>query len=225
MNESDTKIEKDKILKRYSEVARMLGKTFEPILEVLVHDLTQPKNSVVAIYNNHISGRKVGDPASDFGLKRLEDPSIPDELFNYYNESSSGKKLKSSVLAIRDDEGKLIGTLCLNLDVSFLSQISRFVERLSESQPNPILGGIEKFTTKAANLEIKEAVEELKIQNNMLSKSLTRDDNKLIVRLLLEQGCFSKKGAITTIAKELQLTRPSIYKYLKEIQEEGEASA
>jgi len=211
-------MQKDKILKRYCEVAEMLAETFDPILEVVVHDLTQPESSVIAIHNSHVSGRSVGDPSTDFGLKRLEDPLVPDKLCNYYNESPSGKKLKSSALAIRDDEGSLLGTICLNLDVSFLSQVGKFVEQLTESQPNPILeGGIEQFTRKAADLEIKEAVEEIKIKNNMQSRTLTREDNKSIVRILVDKGYLSKQGAITTIAKELQLTRPSIYKYLKEI--------
>ena len=43
-----------------------LGAALGSATEVVLHDLTEPGNSVVKIVNGHVSGRNVGAPATDF---------------------------------------------------------------------------------------------------------------------------------------------------------------
>ena len=57
-------------------MAAALGATFAPFCEVVVHDLTRPKHSIVTLHNP-LSGRQVGDPATDHGQRRISDPTYP----------------------------------------------------------------------------------------------------------------------------------------------------
>lgn len=76
-------------------IAQGIGETLAPFCEVVVHDLTDPKNAIVAIHNN-LSGRKVGQPATELGLARIADPSYPQTIANYANTFADGRQAKST---------------------------------------------------------------------------------------------------------------------------------
>jgi predicted transcriptional regulator YheO len=57
----------DRVLERYVEIAQMLSEMFGPVLETVVHDLRTPDQSIIAIFNEHITDREIGDPATDLG--------------------------------------------------------------------------------------------------------------------------------------------------------------
>lgn len=105
------------LLQQYVRLTDFLGQTLGPDFEIALHDLTNKERSIVAIVNNHISGREVGAPLTGFALQILKDKSY--ETSNYrlhYNGiSATGKKLRSSTFFIKDN-GRLIGMLCINFD-------------------------------------------------------------------------------------------------------------
>ena len=120
-------LKNDEILAHYIRVGEMLGRMFPDFLEVIIHDLRTPEKSIVAIFNGHITGRKVGDPTSDLGIKRLNG-TVPDDMYNYANESPSGDRLKSSSIAIRNHKDELLGSIALNLKVSYFDQFKQFID-------------------------------------------------------------------------------------------------
>lgn len=50
---------------RYLDLADVLGTMFASFVEVIAHDLRPPESSIIAIYNGHITVRKVGDGTTD----------------------------------------------------------------------------------------------------------------------------------------------------------------
>lgn len=48
-----------------------IAKALGPNCEVVLHDLYDVEHSLVAIENNHITGRKIGDPSTNLGLEVL----------------------------------------------------------------------------------------------------------------------------------------------------------
>ncbi len=71
--------------------------------EVVVHDLSQHRtdHTIVHIENGHVSGRKVGDGASNVVLERMasQDQDAQDHLC-YLTRTPDGKVLKSSTIYI-----------------------------------------------------------------------------------------------------------------------------
>lgn len=63
-------LEQQVLLEQLKQVAQGLGETLAPFCEVVVHGLLYP----LAIHNN-LSGRQVGDPATELGLARIADAS------------------------------------------------------------------------------------------------------------------------------------------------------
>ena len=129
------------IFKRYIQMAEMLGKMFPGVLEIAVHDFADLDHSIIFIVNEHISGRQVGDGATELGLRRLlENEEIPDSLTNYLNRNKHGRRLKSASLAIRNDQGGMIGALCLNFDTTPFEHIQHVLEGLTQCEVHRLVG-------------------------------------------------------------------------------------
>jgi predicted transcriptional regulator YheO len=108
------------LLAELKNIAEGLGKTFAPFCEVVVHDLTHPKNAILAIENN-LSGRRVGQPATELGLARIQDPGYPAVITNYANQFADGRKVKSTSVGIRNEDGDYVAAICLNVDLTLFN--------------------------------------------------------------------------------------------------------
>ncbi|MFB6274015.1 MAG: transcriptional regulator [Salinibacter sp.] len=214
----------DHILEHYVTMAEAIGTMMAPVMEVAVHDLRQPEESIIAIYNGHLTGREVGDGATDLGLRRLRGEDLPDKMIGYANESPDGTKMKSSSLAIRDDEGELIGALCLNLDISYFEQYGKFIERLISTHKSDHIEDGEDFGATTPREDIKDAIDQIRISKGWMGQSLSNDQKRTVVEHLYRQGHFKKRGAVTIMADLLGLTRPSIYNYKNDYVDENASS-
>ena len=81
------------LLEQVQQIADGLARTFAPFCEVVVHDLLDPAHAVLAIHNN-LSGREVGDPATELGLARIQDPAFEQVIANYANRFPDGRQAK-----------------------------------------------------------------------------------------------------------------------------------
>lgn len=204
----------EKILKHYTKVAKLVGDMFRPFVEVVVHDLRKPERSIIAIYNNNVTGREIGHGTSDLGYKRLKE-EIPDEISNYMNVSPLGKKLKSSALAIRNDQNKIIGSFSMNMDITVFEEFSNALTSMISATAIPFLDDKEQFHIQHPKEEIKEIMRMVLLEKGWQNHTLSRKQKQEMVRILYQNGAFNKRGAVSIVADFLQLTRPSIYNYLK----------
>lgn len=94
-----------------------LGAALGSATEVVLHDLTEPENSVVKIVNGHVSGRNVGAPATDFAraiVREYGDSNI-NFVTDYVCKTVDGRPLQGSSYFVRD-EGEVVGMICVNID-------------------------------------------------------------------------------------------------------------
>jgi predicted transcriptional regulator YheO len=206
------------IFEHFLNIAEMLGSMFTPFVEVIVHDLMYPDKSILAIYNGHITSRKVGDPTTDLGYARV-DGDIPDKIFNYRNKGPNGISLKSSSLAFRNSKGELLGSLCLNMNITGLENLGILLDTILSSTANPYLDGNEDFHPKSTDGEIEEAIQQHIVDASINPLNLSRKEKKEIIKKLYITGHFNKKSSVPIIANRLNLSKPTIYKYLKHAKE------
>ncbi|MEA4846428.1 MAG: PAS domain-containing protein [Clostridiaceae bacterium] len=205
------------ILKGMIPLVDGIASTFGKNCEVILHDITNPQSSVIAIANGHITGRTAGSPMTEYGLATLRKGEFDKPIINYCKKTKEGKLLKSSSLFIKDEKGKLIGFLCINYDISELT-IARniindmintlddtdFAEDNGEvygSTVNEILGSIVNKTLESVGKPVA---------------FISKDEKVNIVQLLDEKGVFLIKGAIDYVAKVLCVSRYTVYNYLDE---------
>lgn len=206
------------VLGHYVNMARVLADMMSPLLETVVHDLSDLDHSIIAIFNGHLTGREVGDPATDV-VRRLVDGELPDVLVGYDNESPNGQQLKSSSLAIHDEHGALIGVLGLNMDISYFRQFGKFIDRFIATHRSEHVPHSEHFRHIVPNgmqsprEDIRDAIDQYRISQNWNTRVLSNEEKRTIVEHLYRQGYFKNRGAATIIASLLGLTRPSVYNY------------
>lgn len=113
------------MLQQYSVIVQFLGKTLGPDYEIVLHDLSPDHNQIVAIANNHVSGRNIGSPLTNASLKMLIDKAYEtdDFLCNYKGIAENGRLLRSSTMFIKDAQGNPAGLLCINFDDSRFLQM------------------------------------------------------------------------------------------------------
>jgi predicted transcriptional regulator YheO len=203
-----------------------LAEMFGPDCEVVLHDVGQLPHSIVAIENGHVTGRSVGDVPTDLMLRSLRRAAEGGPDVRVYVTSSDGKVLKSLAVTLRDAHGDLFGILGLNFDVSGLVQTQRTLANLAAVGR---LGG--EALPVAEEIfadDIRDVVAGMiaKILNEMgkTPAAMSRDEKMEVVKRLEEHGAFLVKRSAEQVADALDLSRYTIFSYLKEIRHPGAAS-
>ncbi|MDH6514487.1 putative transcriptional regulator YheO [Streptomyces sp. SAI-135] len=199
------------------KIAVALGRMFPGLCEVVLHDLRDPRHAIRAIENN-LSGRRVGDSATELGLARIADPDYPSIIQNYPNRFPDGRPAKSTSIGIKNQAGEYVAALCLNLDVSVLSPVTLALSNLvatdtdtdTERREEPL----ETLRDRTAR-ELRRTVEELAAERAATPRSLSREDKKALVRRLHRDGYFDSRDAAQTIADLLGVSRATVYNYSK----------
>lgn len=204
-------------------IVPLLAQVIGPNCEIVLHDFSRLPNSIVAI-GGDLTHRAVGDTINPFALERIREGADRD-LINYQVELDDGRVLRSSTIFVRDDDGMALGCLCVNLDVSDLLKIRAAIDAFPISAgniPDPIVEKPEVVTfhetfPKTVEDLMAEAVSQA-IANVGVEPALMHKRHKLeVVRLLEERGLFLVRDAVDYVAKELKVTRFTIYNYLNEL--------
>ncbi len=196
------------------DLADRLVKALGTHCEIVLHDLRWPENSLVHVAGS-VTGRSPGAPITNLVLEALHDhgDAVPD-LLNYRTQAPNGHPLKSSTLFIRD-EGRVVGALCINIDVASLEELAEDVRRLiGYEQPSWI--STERFETTVADV-LDELIATALKEVNVRPASMTVEDRLSIVARLEEHGAFLIKGAVETVARRLKVSRFTIYAYLQQV--------
>ena len=119
----------------YKRLAHGLALQFGPNCEVVVHDLETDDvdHSIVVIENGHVSGRKLGDGPSHIVFESMHEGATDvRDREPYLTKTTDGKLLKSSTIFIRNDEGKPVGILGINFDITLMKAFERSLDALQE---------------------------------------------------------------------------------------------
>ena len=204
------------------QVAAGIAAQFGSSCEVVVHDLSRhPDRSIVAIYNGHVTGRKVGDGASHVVMEQLRsnDQTIKDHLC-YLTKTPDGKILKSSTIYIRNTRGKVIAILGINHDISRLMMVESAIgDLISTRDPQP--SGPEKI------VKINDLLEELINQSVALVGKpvalMNKEDKMRAIQFLSRSGAFLVTKSGDKIAKYFGISKYTLYSYIDAKQQEEKA--
>ena len=189
------------------QIAQGLGETFAPFCEVVLHDLTDPKNAIVAIHNN-LSGRKIGQPATELGLARIADPNYAQVISNYTNKFADGRQAKSTSVGIKDASGQYVAALCLNVDLTLFqglqSAIGQFVSVDAQNGPR------ESLNLASADA-IRARIDQFAARRATTPRALSAEDRRTLLRELKDAGCMEVRRSSEIIAAHLGISRATVY--------------
>lgn len=195
-----------------------IAKTFGPYCEVVLHDLTRPDHSIVAIANGHVTGRKPGDGLPDADLYRLaaEDPTR-DSIVGYRSHTADGKPLRSTTVFFRGRDGLPYAALGINVDLSLAQavheQMNFLLEDSSIRKEAPIgPGGVRHL--------MRSLLQEALAQTNKAVSQFDRDDRVQVAKYLEEHGAFVIRGSVSAAARMLGVSRVAMYTYIEEARQQ-----
>ena len=201
------------LLAEAKKVAAALAETLAPLCEVVLHDLTHPKHTIAYIGNN-LSGRSVGDPATELGLARLADPKFPDVVANYANKFADGRPAKSTSIGLRDKSGKYVAAICLNLDLSHLRGISGYLNALMQISPKD--PEVKESLAHKPSHTLEAKILQFAARRNRDPSALSSDEKRQLMRQLTKEGDLEIRGASERIGALLGLSRSNVYYYMQE---------
>ncbi|HEX5641521.1 MAG TPA: helix-turn-helix transcriptional regulator [Thermoleophilia bacterium] len=217
----------DERLQALLPIVRGLAQMFGPDCEVVLHDVSRLPHSIVAIENGGVSGRTVGDVPTDRMLRNLRSPDQAQDV-RLYVSSHEGKILKSLAVTLRGADGEPYGLLGLNYDVSEVVQAQRV---LADFTAIGRLGGGGPELGEIFAGDIRDVVAGMVTQTlgeiGKTPAAMAREEKMEVVKRLEERGAFLVKRSAEQVAEALDLSRYTIFAYLKEIRhgEEGRGAA
>lgn len=205
--------------KMLCEIGECIAKQFGDDCEVVLHDLTRSyDNTIVAIWNGHVTGRNVGDGGTDAGLAILRGTAQPKDEYCYINRTKEGRILRSSSKYFLDEQGNAVGSLCINYDITALVAGQSAMMKLTSLDK-------EEATREVLTSNIDELLEILMMEavesTGHTLDTLDKEDKMAVVRYLDNKGAFLIKKSAERVADFLGISRFTVYNYLNEAQEEA----
>jgi predicted transcriptional regulator YheO len=203
-------------------VAKGIAGQFGRNCEVVIHDLRgeDTEHSIIAIENGHVTGRSVGDGPSHIVLESLKGgPDAPEDRVSYLTKTSDGRVLRSTTLYIRDDEGKVIGLMGINYDISMMVAVDEVLRDFTGTD-------IQTVEPEAISRNVADLLDELLEHSvRIVGKPTTlmsKDDKIRAIKFLDDNGAFLITKSGPKVCQYFGISTYTLYSYLDEIRNSEE---
>ncbi len=203
-------------IKFYLTLAKGIAQQFGPNCEVVVHDLQSGdiENSIVAIENGHVTGRKVGDGPSHVVLEALKgDRTQLKDHLSYLTRTQDGRILKSSTIYIRDDDGTAVGIFSINYDITLMLAMENSLKDFTNTE---ITTREPEAIVKNVNDLLEELIDQsLKLVGKPVAL-MTKEDRVRAIRFLEQSGAFLITKSGDRVCKVFGISKYTLYSYIEE---------
>lgn len=207
-------------IEQFVHLAEFLSKILDKNSEIVVHDLRNLDSSIIFIANEHVSGRKIGMPATDLLLEKINQHSENEDslLLNYEGSTNSGKIINSSTYIIKDPTNDIVGALCINQDQSMFDDLDELISKFKiiYHHKNEHTPDIKEQFNIDINGIISQAILDYKTKYNINNFGNKQEKIKLM-SFLSDKNIFKLRGSIEFVAGELTMSVPTVYRYLSEL--------
>ena len=201
----------------FQQILSLISNQFGNKCEVVLHDLTNDYNStIIDIRNGHITNRTVGGCGSNLGLEVLRGSVIDGDRYNYVTTTQDGRILRSSSIYIKNDEGKVIGSICINLDITetvqfegYLRQFNRFETTQEE----------EVFASDVSTL-LQHLIQQGQELLGKPASEMNKTERIEFIRFLDEKGAFLITKSSEQICELLGNSKFTFYNSLETVRNE-----
>lgn len=193
-------------LSAYYPLCDAISLLLQPQAEVVLHDLA---TETVAHIANPFSHREVGEPSLLHEIDFRPDVALigPYEKVNF-----DGRRLKSVSAVLRED-GRAVGVICINLDVTHLHSAIELLTALTRVPPGA--GQPAVLFQEDWHERINQYVHAWTARNGVVIADLSRAQKLQLVGELAANGAFGGKHAAAYVSRVLQMSRASVYNYLR----------
>ena len=197
---------------------RNIAGLFGDHCEIVIHDYRNGyEHTIVDIVNGEVTGRAIGGCPSAFVIEQMTEDidAYEKRAPQYFTNSEKGKILKSATTFIKDDEGTIIGSVCVNIDVTDLMLMQKTMSSFLQSSENSGARGNEvlaKNVDELLKFFLSEAEEEIGKPASLMNK----DEKIRALWLLNQKGIFKISKANVALRDAFQVSKYTLYAYLDE---------
>ncbi|WP_240027320.1 helix-turn-helix transcriptional regulator [Mannheimia haemolytica] len=184
--------------------------------EIVLHSLEFLEHSAIYIANGHNTNRKIGSPITDRALKSLHHMATDSVSKPYFTKAKGGVLMKSITIAIRNGKQHVIGLLCINinLEVPTSQFLNSFIAPVDTASEVTFASSVEDLVSQTIQTTIDDVMADRQISNN--------NKNRQIVISLFEKGIFDIKDSINQVAEKLDISRHTVYLYIRQIKQDND---
>ncbi len=107
-------------LENYRNIVRLLGQTFKGMgIEILLHDLSDPSHSIIAIENGEVTGRSLQMGTTTLLMDLRRRVNLREDKLNY-ELNIGARTFKCTTIPILRREFGVVGAVCINIDVNYI---------------------------------------------------------------------------------------------------------
>ena len=195
-------LENKAILDSYVNFLDFFAEMFGQQCEMVLHSVDGEKKSIIAIRNNNITGRKVGDETTELGTKILLNMKQNKYIFNSHQD--------------------IIGIMCIIFDITLLLEAKNTLDaflgmnisginHVVHTDMNEVLDNENFCISKYSSDIIAEVIRETELPVDRM----TNEERQSVISKLDELEIFKIKGAISETANQLKISIASMYRLLK----------
>ena len=199
------------IIQSYIPVVEGIAALIGGHCEIVLHSLENLKHSAICIANGHNTNRKVGSPLTDLALRSLHQMKTDSVSQPYFTRAKTNGLMKSISIAIRNPQQRII----INLSVPVAEFVQGFIpthEQEESSSEVNFASSVEELVAQTVEQTIEDVTNDRNVSNN--------NKNKQIVHSLFEKGIFDIKDAINQVAERLEISRHTVYLYIRQIKQD-----
>ena len=204
-------------LSLFQKLLKGIAAQFGTQCEVVLHDYSEDYNhTIIAIENGAVTGRKVGDCGTNLGLEILRGLAKEEDQFGYLTQSKDGKVMRSSSIYIHNDEDQLIGSVCINWDITDLVYSANAISKLASI---PDVKQVEEIITDDVSDLLDALIQKSIAQVGKPVVNMTKEEKILGLKYLDKKGAFLIKHAGDRVAKAYGISKNTMYNYLEKYQQ------
>lgn len=227
--------ERDRLLALLGNVVEVFGHALPFGTEVVLHDLGRLPNSIVAITGT-LSGRQVGGTSADILVERII-AADGDKVLGYDSTLPDGRWIHSCAMIARDTAGTPVAALCINTERALWESVAHIADSMLGFQSSHVearsrgrdIAGLSATSRSFERQDFTDGPDsftELMISRQIAATGLDvaamRKQHKMtVVQALQSRGLFELRGAVPQVAAALDVSRFTIYNYLKELGDPG----
>ncbi len=193
------------------KLAEGLAEMFGSECETVIHDLRTEDEIIVAIYNGHVTGRKIGDKLNLLGVYELEEMENGKDFYNCLCKTQNGRLLKSTTVHFKTKDFHF--AFGINFDYTKFYDVSKVLSSFMKIGADVTKVVIEDSNEKIFDEIYTEAVKHF----NKNPKIMNKKEKLEFINYIREHGGFSLKKSVVNLAKNLEVSRYTIYNYFKEL--------
>lgn len=189
--------------------------------EVVIHDYRKGyDHTLVYAFNSQVSGRSVGDSPKG-GMITLfgKDIETMKDSLQTFSNGPKDSYFKSFTTLIPDENGKIIGSVCVNMDISNLlmaqSALSSFIQHPVTERTAPT-NDIDALATKNVDDILQYYMQQAELLVGKPMSLMNKEEKIKALDYLDQKGVFKISKTSVLLCETLQVSKYTLYNYLEE---------